>query len=149
MCCQLPTVKLPDWTPKNTHPPWGQSAPLRGKLFPPRQHWHFAFCHKIGGNRKWHQEPFAHFTQETLPRPMLYTAVDDLGEQKGTLLFPLFLFYFFTYCNIFFCTRWGQGRHCLQLSSLAAYSKELSLQAALGLQPASWTIQIQAILLPI
>lgn len=105
MCCQLPTVKLPDWTPKNTHPPWGQSAPLRGKLFPPRQHWHFAFCHKIGGNRKWHQEPFARFTQETLPRPMLYTAVDDLGEQKGTLLFPLFLFYFFTYCNIFFCTR--------------------------------------------
>lgn len=85
MCCQLPTVKLPDWTLKNTPPPLGQRAPLRGRLFSPQQHRHFAFCHKIGGNRKWHQEPFAHFTQETLPRPMLYTAVDDLGEQKGTL----------------------------------------------------------------
>lgn len=42
-------------------------------------------CHKIVGSRKRHQEPFSHFTQETLPRPMLYTAAGDLGEQKGTL----------------------------------------------------------------
>lgn len=36
--CQLPTAKLPDWTPRNTPPPWGQRIPLRGRVLPPQHH---------------------------------------------------------------------------------------------------------------
>lgn len=151
--CQLPPAQLPGWTPGTHLHPGAKELLWEAELSLPSSTGLLHECHKVVGSRKWHQKPLPHFTQETVPRPMPYTAAGDLGEQKGTLSpfsTPPF-FYFFTYCNV--------GKEIYKLYTpdkafspviyLGSLFKRNQPAGSTSLSPANWTIQIQTILLHI